>query len=76
MHEELDEKSRPLFLVRSNGQVMFFRYHDMPDSDKEKCIRFFSILEKKGLVLQDGEGKNIKDINVFLGFQKDHDVCG
>ena len=76
VHEERDEKGRPLFLIRDSGQVLFFRYDKMSNKDKESVCRFYTILEKKGLIMEDGEGNSIEDIRTFLGFEKDHDICG
>jgi hypothetical protein len=70
MARVLDRKGRPLYVVRLNGQVVYYRYHDMTPEERDIILRFNHEIEKRGLkVGSDGLEK-------FLNFEDDTKICG
>jgi len=68
----LDARNRPLYMVRINGQVVYYRYHDMSADDRGKIVRFAQETKKRGFV-DEYEEDELLD---FLDFKNDRKICG
>ena len=67
-----DGQNRPLYLVRTNGQVVYYRYHDMSPDEREIIVSFSREVVKQGLVETTGE----QELLDFLDFKNDRKICG
>ena len=68
-----DSRQRPLYLVRTNGQVVYYRYHDMSLEEREMVLAFSREIVKQGYAT---EYSNETELIDFLDFKNDRKICG
>lgn len=72
----LDDKERPIFVARANGQASFYRYADMPQDQKDALVSLYNDLAQEpaqSCPVGDGEPFDIRE---YLDYKNDLDVCG
>jgi len=75
-----DQKERVLFGRRNDDQIIFARYPDMTEDDKNLIIRTFAF--SQNIIIDDKmfENKEIKEMINYLNFQEEKDgkddFCG
>lgn len=69
-----DKKNRPLIVLQESGDIVFHRFLDMDEIDRDNVIKFYKeMVEKNGLVNVGNKG--IEDFLLFKG-ESETDICG
>lgn len=73
-----DEKDRPILIVNAGGGVILCRYKDMSPETRDYLRRVVVAISSKGGGISDHDGKPIApgDVDGFLDFKDEDDVCG
>lgn len=69
----IDRRGRPLYAVKTNGRVVYYRYHDMSAGEREIILRFFHAIRDLGMANEIDEEASLLD---FLDFKNDVKICG
>jgi hypothetical protein len=67
-----DGRGRPLYAVRPNGMVVYWRYVDMAPDERQIILRFFDALGGD----MKAEQSSRQDLEDFLDFKDDVKICG
>ena len=74
----VDDRDRPLVLQRRvNDQVIFIRYPDMTEDDKDIIRCTWNLIKEMDSEATDPNGNQLGDIESFLNFTNtSEDICG
>lgn len=71
-----DENGRPVIVVKENGSLIFVRYKDMSDDCKLYLKEVLKKITTESGAPVDISGNEIREIDDFLNFKEQADICG